>query len=92
MDVWRVGREVIDQKAFLRLFRRRLRDLANDLQIRRHEVRFESLAAVLEDGRRGSSWIDTGPYCSAAGWPYDEGISVPLGSDLPEMVLTIPLE
>jgi hypothetical protein len=56
------------------------------------KVRALCLHFVLDDGRRGSSWVDTGPYCSAAGWPYDEGISVPVGSDLPEMVLTIPLE
>ena len=55
------------------------------------KVRAVCLHFVLDDGRRGSSWVDSGPYCSSAGWPYEEGICVPTGSDLPEMVLTIPL-
>jgi len=55
------------------------------------KVRALCLRFELADGRRGSSWIDQGPYCSASGWEFDEGTSVPVGSDLPQMMLNIPV-
>jgi hypothetical protein len=54
------------------------------------KVRNLCLHFTLSDGRRGSSWIDIGPYTSAAGWPHQEGTAVPLGADLPTVWLTIP--
>jgi hypothetical protein len=57
------------------------------MKIRSLCLRFE-----LADGRHGSSWIDLGPYCSAAGWAFEEGASVPVGRDLPTIILSIPIE
>ena len=45
-NVLRVGAEQLDQEAFLRLFGSGLRDLVEQVQIARHEVRFEPGAAV----------------------------------------------
>ena len=55
------------------------------------KVRSLCLRLELEDGRKASSWVDTGPYCSDCGWPYDEGECVPVGQDLPEMTLFLPM-
>ena len=56
------------------------------------KVRRLCLQFQLEDGRRGASYVDLGPYTSAQGWPHAEGQSVPLGHDLPAANLDIPLE
>ncbi len=56
------------------------------------KVRKLCLRFALKDGRRGSSWVDVGPYTSANHWPYAEGKSVPVGADLPKVRLTISLE
>jgi len=56
------------------------------------KVRRVCLRFTLADGRRGSSWVELGPYCSAAGWEFAEGTSVQIGSDLPQMMLSIPVE
>lgn len=56
------------------------------------KVRRVCLHFTLSDGRRGSSWIDVGPYTSAAGWAHQEGTAVPLGADLPTVWLSIPLK
>jgi hypothetical protein len=43
----------------------------------------------LADGRRGASWVATGPYCSDRGWIYAEGACVALGDPLPEIELCL---
>lgn len=54
------------------------------MKIRSICLRFE-----LADGRRGSSDVDNGPYCSGAGWEFQEGQSVAVGEDLPQVILRI---
>ena len=56
------------------------------------KVRKLCLHFELEDGRRGSSWVDVGPYCSAKGWEFEEGQAVPIGSNLPAVRLAIAVE
>jgi len=56
------------------------------------KVRHVCLRFELTDGRRGSSCVDLGPYCSASGWQFAEGTSVGIGSDLPEMMLGISVQ
>ena len=56
------------------------------------KVRAFCLEFELADGRRGASWVDLGPYCSATGWEFEEGQSVPVGRDLPQVTLNIPVE
>ncbi len=56
------------------------------------KVRNFCLQFTLTDGRKGSSWIDVGPYTSAAGWPHQEGTAVPIGTDLPTVWLSIPVK
>jgi len=56
------------------------------------KVRNFCLRFALTDGRRGSSWIDVGPYTSATGWPHQEGTAVPVGADLPTIWLTLPVK
>ncbi|MFQ6133270.1 MAG: hypothetical protein ACE5R4_14605, partial [Armatimonadota bacterium] len=46
----------------------------------------------LGDGREGTSWVHAGPFTSARGWLHEEGESVAVGRDLPEVVLRIPVE
>jgi hypothetical protein len=55
------------------------------------KVRSLCLRFELEDGRRGSSNIDLGPYCSDAGWKFAEGAGVPAGQDLPPITLAISI-
>ncbi|MBN2308867.1 MAG: hypothetical protein JXR94_07860 [Candidatus Hydrogenedentes bacterium] len=56
------------------------------------KVRNLCLHFVLDDGRRGSSWVGLGPFCSAAGWKFAEGTAVPVGQDLPAVRLDIDVE
>lgn len=55
------------------------------------KVRNLCLHFELQDGRKGSSYLAAGVYCSAAGWKYEEGLAVNIGHDLPTIRLDIPL-
>src|SRR5574337_1874854 len=67
IDAGRAGCEAFDEKTFLRFLGRRLRNLVDDLQVGRHEVRFEPLAAGGE--YRGGREVP-------AGYGYNRGDDV----------------
>ena len=55
------------------------------------KVRRIWLHLELEDGRTCCSHIALGPWCSAVGWPHEEGMSVHIGHDLHPIRLDMPL-
>ncbi len=55
------------------------------------KLRNACLYFELEDERKGSSYLAPGPWSSGAGWPHEEGESVPIGHDIGPIRLDIPV-